>query len=191
MDEQVVRTPEETRIFDVLVEDMPGVLARVIGHISSRGFNITSLVVGATQENGVSHITMVFRGTESVFEQIRTQIEKLVDAIAVEDITNKPHVERELVLIKVQATPTERGEILQIVQIFRAHTVDVTPQSITLEIIGGEEKIGAFVKMLQPYGILQIVRTGLLAILRGDNHFVIPSRGEHVYETPKDDPLGR
>lgn len=191
MADQETVYPEETHVFDIFVENKPGVLARVIGQFSSRWFNIDELVVSRTQDSSVSHITIVSHGTDDVFSQIETQIGKLIDVIAIQDITHEEHVERELVLVKVKASTRKRGEILQIVEIFRARTVDVTSKSITLEITGDGEKIKAAIRMLEQYGILQLVRTGRLAMLRGDKHFEIPHREEHTYPSAEneEDPL--
>jgi acetolactate synthase-1/3 small subunit len=158
---------EERHIFSVLVENRFGVLARVAGLFSGRGFNIDSLNVAETDDPGVSHMTIVSRGDAQIIEQIYKQLNKLIDVIRVSDLTTENHVERELVLIQVHAEPQKRGEILQIVEIFRARTVDVSPTVLTIEVTGDEGKIKAAIDMLRPYGIRELVRTGKIATMRG------------------------
>ena len=157
---------EERHIFSVLVENRFGVLARVAGLFSGRGFNIDSLNVAETDDPEVSHMTIVSRGDAQIIEQIYKQLNKLIDVIRVSDLTTENHVERELVLIKVHAEPQKRGEILQIVEIFRARTVDVSPTALTIEVTGDEGKLKAAVDMLRPYGIRELVRTGKIAMMR-------------------------
>jgi acetolactate synthase-1/3 small subunit len=151
----------------VLVENRFGVLSRVAGLFSARGYNIESLSVGETLDPSVSRMTLVVRGDEFVIEQVMKQLHKLIDVIKVTDLTDESHVERELVLIRVNAEPQHRAEILRTGDIFRARVVDVTPQSFVLEATGDEEKIDALVELLRPMGIQEIVRTGKVAIARG------------------------
>ena len=158
---------EERHIFSVLVENRFGVLARVAGLFSGRGFNIDSLNVGETDDPEVSHMTIVTHGDAQIIEQIHKQLNKLIDVIKVTDLTTENHVERELVLIKVKAEPQRRGEILQIVEIFRAHVVDVSPTTLTVEVTGDEGKLKAATDMLRPYGIHELARTGKIGIMRG------------------------
>jgi acetolactate synthase I/III small subunit len=151
----------------VQVENKFGVLSRVAGLFSARGYNIESLSVGETLDPSVSRMTLVVRGDEFVIEQVIKQLYKLVDVIKVTDLTDESRVERELVLIRVNAEPQHRAEILRTADIFRARVVDVTPLSFILEATGDEEKLEALVELLRPLGIQEIVRTGKVAIARG------------------------
>jgi len=150
----------------VLVENKFGVLSRVAGLFSARGYNIESLSVGETLDPTVSRMTLEVRGDEFVIEQVIKQLYKLVDVIKVTDLTDESRVERELVLIRVNAEPQHRAEILRTVDIFRARVVDVTPLTFTLEATGNGEKLEALVELLRPMGIQEIVRTGKVAIAR-------------------------
>ncbi len=137
----------------VLVENRFGVLSRVAGLFSARGYNIESLSVGETLDPTVSRMTLVVRGDEFVIEQVTKQLHKLIDVIKVNDLTDEAHVERELVLMRVNAEPQHRAEVLRTADIFRARVVDVTPLSFTLEVTGDEEKIEAMIELLRPIGI--------------------------------------
>lgn len=154
-------------VLSVLVENKPGVLARISGLFSSRGYNIQSLTVGETEDEAVSRMTIVVCGDDAVLEQIRKQLDKLVDVIKVVDLTTDSHIDRELCLVKVKADGEARDEIQGFVNIFRAKIVDVTTQSLTVEITGGLDKCQALIDLLQPFGILELVRTGAVAIARG------------------------
>jgi acetolactate synthase I/III small subunit len=151
----------------VLVENEFGVLARVAGLFSGRGFNIESLSVAETLDPTVSRLTLVTRGDDQVLQQIEKQLNKLINVIRVTDFTETEHVERELVLIKVAADERTRGELMSIVDIFRAKIIDVSRASYIVEITGTEGKVAALVELLQPLGILEIVRTGKVAMFRG------------------------
>jgi acetolactate synthase I/III small subunit len=151
----------------VLVENEFGVLARVAGLFSGRGFNIESLSVAETLDPTVSRLTLVTRGDDQVIEQIEKQLNKLVNVIRVTDFTNTQHVERELVLIKVSADERTRGELVNIVDIFRAKIIDVSRRSYVVEITGTEDKVRALIELLAPLGILEIARTGRVAMFRG------------------------
>jgi len=151
----------------VLVENNPGVLARVAGLFSRRGYNIDSLAVGRTDNPDISRMTIVVEGDDRVLEQVVKQLRKLVDVIKVQDITSEQYVSRELLLLKVNADSNTRGEIMQIVEIFRARIVDIGPKSLTIEATGDEEKIEAIENALRPFGIKELVRTGKIALLRG------------------------
>jgi acetolactate synthase-1/3 small subunit len=150
----------------VLVENKFGVLSRVAGLFSARGYNIESLSVGETLDPTVSRMTLVVRGDEFVMEQVTKQLHKLIDVIKVNDLTDEPHVERELILMRVNAEPQHRAEVLRAADIFRAKVVDITPMSFTLEVTGDEEKLDALVELLRPIGIQELVRTGKVAISR-------------------------
>ena len=152
----------------VLVENKAGVLSRVTGLFSRRGFNIESLAVGPCEEPGMSRITIVVIGDDAQVEQVMKQLNKLIDVIKVSDLSDNERVERELALIKVTAEPgTSRAEIMQIAEIFRAQIVDVSPKSVILQVIGDTEKIEALEKLLRQYGVKEFVRTGTIGILRG------------------------
>lgn len=151
----------------VLVENNPGVLARVAGLFSRRGFNIDSLAVGRTENPDVSRMTIVVEGDDRVLEQVTKQLHKLIDVIKISDISPEEYVDRELVLIKAHCEPARRGEIMQIADIFRARIVDLGRKTITLECTGNDGKINAFEESLKPYGIKELVRTGKIAMLRG------------------------
>lgn len=150
----------------VLVENHFGVLTRVAGLFSARGFNIDSLAVGETEDPEVSRMTIVARGDERILEQIVKQLEKLIDVIKVVDISGEDIIDRELVMVKVKADGTIRNDIMQIVNTFRAKILDVKHESLTIEVTGGEGKIDAMVELLKPYGILETVRTGMIALSR-------------------------
>lgn len=151
----------------ILVENEFGVLARIAGLFSGRGYNIESLCVAETLDPTVSRITLVVRGDDQVLAQITKQLNKLINVIKVIDFVDKPHVERELALIKVASDEKTRGEVMSIVDIFRGKVVDVGSHSYIIEVTGSDEKIAAFVELLQPLGIREIVRTGKVAMHRG------------------------
>jgi acetolactate synthase-1/3 small subunit len=153
----------------VLVENEFGVLARVAGLFSGRGFNIESLAVAETLEPTVSRITLVTHGDDQVLEQIEKQLNKLVSVIKVIDFADSPHVEREMALVKVTADEKTRAEVMNIVDIFRGKVIDVGPRSYIVELTGDEEKIQAVLELLAPLGIREIVRTGKVAMHRGMN----------------------
>lgn len=154
----------------VLVENHPGVLSRVSGLFSRRGFNIDSLAVGVTEDPEVSRITIVVDGDEYVVEQVSKQLNKLIDVIKIKQLEKSESVSRELALIKVSADTSTRAEIIQIVEIFRAKIVDVSKNTLTIEISGGTEKVAALEDMLNQFGIKEIVRTGTIAIERGNRY---------------------
>lgn len=157
-------------ILAVLVQNQPGVLTRVSGLFSRRGYNIESLAVGQTHDPVVSRMTIVADGDDQVIEQVVKQLDKLVDVIDIRDITDDEHVDRELVLIKVKAEPEIRGEIMQIVDIFRARIVDIGQNSLIIECTGDEGKIRAIENSLKPFGIQELVRTGKIAMVRGPKY---------------------
>jgi acetolactate synthase-1/3 small subunit len=152
---------------NVLVENEFGVLARIAGLFSGRGFNIESLSVAETMDPKVSAMTIVTRGDDQVLEQITKQLNKLVCVIKVTDLLNKEYVAREMVLVKVAAKAENRAEILSIADIFRGKVVDVSPKSYTIEVTGDERKIMAFLELLKPMGIKEMARTGRVALVRG------------------------
>ena len=155
-----------THTISVLVENHFGVLARVAGLFSARGFNIDSLAVGETEDSSVSRMTIVVQGDERVLEQIMKQLNKLVDVIKVIDLTPEEKIERELVLVKVTAATASRAEIMQIVNTFRAKIVDINPKSLTVEVTGNKGKVDAMLELLRPFGVKEVVRTGAIALSR-------------------------
>jgi acetolactate synthase-1/3 small subunit len=150
----------------ILVENKFGAFARIAGLFSAKGYNIDSLAVGPTEVEDVSGMTIVTRGDNQIIEQIIKQLNKLINTIKVVDLTFESFVERELVLVKVQTTPENRSEIMQIAEIFRAKVVDISPKTLTLEATGSQQKVDAIIKMLKPFVIKEIARTGQVALKR-------------------------
>jgi acetolactate synthase-1/3 small subunit len=163
------QTPNETHTIAVLVDNEPGVLARVIGLFSGRGYNIESLTVAETDAEGrVSRITIVTSGTPMIIEQIKAQLDRLVPVHKVSDLTVEgPHVEREMGLVKVAGTGEARVEALRIADIFRARVVDSTNTSFVFEIVGRTGKVNKFIELMAPLGLADVARTGVAAISRG------------------------
>ncbi len=156
----------ERHVISLLVDNEPGVLARIAGLFSGRGFNIESLCVAETLDEGISRITLVTKGDMNIIEQIKKQLNKLVNVIKVIDYSNVPFVEREMVLVKIKAKPEHRAEILRMVDIFRARVIDVGLETYTVEVTGNEDKISAFLSLVKPLGIKEIARTGAVALAR-------------------------
>ena len=152
-----------------LVEDKPGVLNRMASLFRRRGFNIESIAVGHSELPHISRVTIVVGGATTMVEQVRKQLDKVVDVVKVSDITGDDMVARELALIKVRATSATRSEIIQIVDIFRASIVDVSPDSLTIEVTGDEEKVNSLFNLLRGFGIKEIARTGRIAMTRGSS----------------------
>jgi len=150
-----------------LVEDKPGVLNRVASLFRRRAFNIESLTVGHTDRDGISRMTVVVNSSETDAERVASNLHKLVNVVEVSDLAEVPCVVRDLALVKVSAQPTHRAEIMQLVDVFRARIVDVANDSLIIEITGDEEKVNGFVDVLRPFGILEMVRTGVVAMARG------------------------
>lgn len=150
----------------VRVENHFGVLARVSGLFSARGYNIDSLCVGETEDPAISRMTVVAQGDERILEQIINQLNKLVEVIDVIDLTQDVFIDRELVMVKIGATNSQRGEIIEVAAVFRAKVVDLGAAAMTVEVTGSEGKVNAFVDMMRPYGIQELVRTGKVAIAR-------------------------
>ena len=151
----------------VLVENKPGVLARIAALFSRRGFNIDSLAVGPTEHPDISRMTIVVNVEDLPLEQVTKQLNKLVNVIKIVELDPVAAVRRELVLVKVRADSETRSQITEIVQLFRAKTVDVSPDAVTIEATGGSEKLEAMLKMLEPYGIKELVQSGMVAVGRG------------------------
>jgi acetolactate synthase-1/3 small subunit len=156
-----------THTLSVLVENKPGVLARVAGLFARRGFNIESLAVGPTEDPKISRMTIVVKTESKTLEQVERQLDKLINVIHIQELAANTAVERELILIKVNADAGIRSQILEIVDIFRAKIVDVHPEALTLEATGTPEKLEALIDILRPYGIRELAQTGTVAIQRG------------------------
>lgn len=154
-------------ILSLLVEDKPGLLTRVAGLFARRGFNIESLAVGPTEMRGLSRITVVVDEDETLLEQVTKQLNKLVNVIKIVELDETSSVQREHMLIKVRADNQSRSHVLEAVSLFRARVVDVVPDALTIEVTGDSSKIGAFLKVLEPYGIKEIAQSGLIAMGRG------------------------
>ncbi|MFP4254297.1 MAG: acetolactate synthase small subunit [Halothece sp.] len=150
----------------VLVEDEAGVLTRIAGLFARRGYNIESLAVGPAEQEGISRITMVVPGDDRTIEQLTKQLYKLINVLKVQDVTQVPCVERELMLIKVSANTSARSEVMQLAQVFRARVVDISEDSITLEVVGDPGKMVAIIQMLTKFGIREIARTGKIILPR-------------------------
>ena len=154
-------------VLSALVHNQPGVLAHVSGMLASRGFNIDSLAVGETEDANLSRMTFVVHGDDTVLEQVRKQLDKIVTVVKVEDISSEDFVERDLMLIKVKANPQQRVEISLLIEMFRGRVVDIGHSTMMIEISGQESKIEAFIDLMRPYGILELARTGRIALVRG------------------------
>jgi acetolactate synthase-1/3 small subunit len=155
-------------VLSALVHNQPGVLAHVSGMLASRGFNIDSLAVGETEDPNLSRMTFVVTGDDAELEQVRKQLDKIVTVVKVHDISSENFVERDLMLIKVQAGAIQRTEIALLVEMFRGRVVDVSSNDMMIEISGTEEKIEAFIELMRPYGIVELARTGRIALVRGN-----------------------
>ena len=154
-------------IISALVQNEPGVLAHIAGMFAARGFNIDSLVVGETENSEQSRMTIVVRGDDRVLEQVRKQLAKVVAVIKVRDFSGVPHVERDLMLVRLGVSAEDRGPVLNLVDIFRGRVVDVSSKSIMIQLTGPEDKIEAFIECCRPYGIKELARTGVIAMARG------------------------
>ena len=155
-------------VISVLMENAPGALSRVVGLFSARGYNIETLTVAPTEDSTFSRLTLVTMGSDDVIEQITKHLNRLVDVIKVVDLTEGPHIERELMLIKVRAVGKEREEMKRMADIFRGRIIDVTDKAYTIELTGNQEKVQAFIDALDRSAILETVRTGVSGIGRGE-----------------------
>ena len=165
-------------ILSALVQNVPGVLSNVAGMLASRGYNIDSLAVGETENNELSRMTFVVVGDDSVLEQVRKQLEKIVTVVRVDDISAQDHVERDLMLIKVKAAAgPHRSEVRELTEVFRGRIVDVSPEELMIEISGQEGKIEAFIDLMRPFGIKELVRTGRIALVRSVSRDSSTERG--------------
>lgn len=172
----------------VLVENKPGVLARIAGLFSRRGFNIDSLAVGPTEHEEVSRMTIVVNVEESPLEQVTKQLNKLIEVIKIVELDGSASVNRELLLVKVKADVATRGNILDIVQLFRAKVVDVAPDAVTIEATGNADKLGDLLRVLEPFGIRELVQSGTIAIGRGSRS--ISERPQRPVPVPVHRPAG-
>lgn len=177
------RTPSRRHILTLLVENRIGVLARIASLIAAKGYNIDSVSVGETMDNSASRVTLVVHGDDWVIEQVVKQLNRLIDVIKVVDLTEEDFVEREMILVRVNAEASGRAEILRIADIFRAKVVDVTHRTYTLEASGDEDKIRALLELLRPFGIQEFVRTGRIAIARASK--ASPRKLERVADNDK------
>jgi acetolactate synthase-1/3 small subunit len=157
---------EDKHTISLLVDNQPGVLSRISGMFSGRGYNIESLSVAPTTDPLVSRITLVTRGDQLIIEQINKQLNKLINVIKVQDLTQTDFVERQMALVKVRARPVQKAEILRLVDIFRGKVVDVSSAHYTIEVTGTDDKLEAFLNLLKPMGIKEIARTGSIALSR-------------------------
>ena len=154
-------------VLSALVQNQPGVLAHISGMLASRGFNIDSLAVGETESADLSRMTFVVHGDDAELEQVRKQLDKIVTVVKVLDISGEDFVERDLMLIQVRAAPAQRTEIALLVEMFRGRVVDIRHDTLMVEISGQEGKIEAFIELMRPYTILELARTGRIALVRG------------------------
>jgi acetolactate synthase I/III small subunit len=174
----------QSRLLSVLVDNKPGVLQRVASMIRRRGFNIDSLSVGPTDDDSVSRMTITVHVGRQQAEQATKQLAKLIDVITIDDITGLRNVAHELVLVRMHAPPGERTELLNLVDIFRGRIVDVAPSSVIIEVTGSSEKIDNFIELMRPYGIKELARSGVVALVRGDQarirlmDFVVDGNGD-------------
>src|ERR1700687_5875673 len=152
-------------VLSALVQNQPGVLAHVSGMLASRNFNIISLAVGATEDADFSRMTIVVDGDDNALDQVRKQIEKVVNVVRVDDISSENYVERDLMLVKVVAPPEKRTEIALLVEMFRGRVVDIDHDNLMIEISGQEGKVEAFIDLMRPYGIIELARTGRIALV--------------------------
>lgn len=162
-------------VLSALVQNQPGVLAHISGMLASRAFNIDSLAVGETEDPHLSRMTFVVNGDDAELEQVRKQLDKIVTVVKVQDISSEDFVERDLMLLKVRADAQERSEISLLVEMFRGRVVDISAASLMIEISGQERKIEAFIELMRPYGILELARTGRIALVRGQ-----PGQGDFL-----------
>ena len=156
-------------VLSVLVENRAGTLSRVSGLFSRRGFNIDSLTVGETENPALSRMTIMVSGDDSILEQIIKQLDKLVDVVAIRELAEGSNIRREIMLVKIKADEKTRPAIVEVAAIFRSRVVDISPETITLEATGSSEKIDGLIQLVRPYGILEMARTGSVALERGNN----------------------
>lgn len=154
-------------VLSALVQNQPGVLAHISGMLASRGFNIDSLAVGETEHHDMSRMTFVINATDNVVDQVRKQLDKIVTVLRVDDISAENFVERDLMLLKVTCSGSSRAEVFQLVESFRGRVVDIQHENVMVEVSGTEGKVEAFIDLMRPYGIIELARTGRIALVRG------------------------
>lgn len=154
-------------VLTALVQNQPGVLAHISGMLASRGFNIDSLAVGETEQHDMSRMTFVINAADNVVDQVRKQLDKIVTVVRVDDISAENFVERDLMLIKVACDGPKRAEVFQLVESFRGRVVDIQHENVMIEVSGTEGKVEAFIDLMRPYGIIELARTGRIALVRG------------------------
>src|SRR3954469_1147054 len=164
-------------VLSALVQNQPGVLAHVSGMLASRGFNIDSLAVGETEHHNTSRMTFVIHGDDAVLDQVRKQLDKIVTVVRVDDISGENFVERDLMLIKVACAAEKRPEVFQLAESFRGRVVDIQHENVMMEISGTEGKVEAFIELMRPYGILELARTGRIALVRGEAKVPVAEEG--------------
>ncbi len=168
---------EDPRVISVLVENKPGVLARVSGMFSGRGFNIHSLAVAPTLDPQYSRMTIVTAGNEQIIEQIIKQLRKLINVVKVQDLTRGDYVDREMILVRIKSAASERSQVLSAANIFRGKVIDIGHNNITVEMTGSQTKLDAFLQIVAPMGIIELIRTGMVAIPRGKKETKIMTGG--------------
>ncbi|MDA0595649.1 MAG: acetolactate synthase small subunit [Chloroflexi bacterium] len=173
------------RTISALVQDKPGVLARISGLFRRRGFNIASLAVGRSEQPGMSRMTFVVEGPDAVVRHVAAQLDRLIDVVEVHDITDQNIVWRELALIKVAAPAAKRGEVLELTNVYRANVIDIGVESLTLEISGGRQKIDSLIELLKKFGLLEVIRTGRVATLRGT---LVEGEADGLYQADASNP---
>ena len=167
-------------VLSALVQNVPGVLSHISGMLASRGYNIESLAVGETEDPRLSRMTFVVVGDNAILEQVRKQLAKIVTVVRVDNVSSEDHVERDLMLVKVAAGRGQRSEVRELTDIFRGRIVDVAADMVMIEISGQERKIQAFIEMMRPFGIIELVRTGRIAMVRGSNHGGLEDENEDM-----------
>lgn len=182
---------EGLHVMSALVENEFGVLARIAGLFAARGFNIESLTVGPTHDETISRMTILVKGNATIIEQVKKQLNKLIEVVTVQDLSETgAHLTRELMLIKVHCTPKNRVEVMQIGELFKAKAIDYTPGSLTFEVVGGCEKLDNFIVFMQPFGIAELARSGVVGMNRGAGGLqsqFSKKQSSRVEEAPKED----
>jgi len=173
------------RTISALVQDRPGVLARISGLFRRRGFNIASLAVGRSEQPGMSRMTFVVEGSDEVIRHVAAQLDRLIDVVEVHDITEKNIVWRELALIKVASPASSRSEVLELVNVYRANVIDIGVESLTLEISGGRQKIDTLIELMKKFGLQEVIRTGRVATLRGT---LVEGEADGLYQADASNP---
>jgi acetolactate synthase I/III small subunit len=173
------------RTISALVQDRPGVLARISGLFRRRGFNIASLAVGRSEQPGMSRMTFVVEGSDEVIRHVAAQLDRLIDVVEVHDITEQNIVWRELALIKVASPASSRSEVLELVNVYRANVIDIGVESLTLEISGGRQKIDTLIELMKKFGLQEVIRTGRVATLRGT---LVEGEADGLYQADASNP---